>query len=376
MSNDVPPAAAVTVGEVVDFLEKVAPLRLAAEWDNVGLLLGDRAAEIRRLMTCLTVTPDVVAEAIEAGAGLIVTHHPILFRPIQRVTASTPEGRMVLDLIRGRVAVYSAHTAFDNSQEGINETLARRLNLLEVVPMRRRSGPRECKVVVFVPEADLGAVMDAMFAAGAGNIGPYSQCSFRLDGTGTFFGSETTHPAVGQKGRCEEVSEWRLEAICGEADVDGVIAAIRRFHSYEEPAYDVYPLRAKVSTTGEGRSGRLPRATPLRALATMVKAVVNARLVQIVGDPERNVERAAIVCGAGGEFLADAVDARSDVFLTGEMRFHDQLAARARGMALLLPGHYATERFGLEELASRLQNQWPGIEVWASRQEQDPAIPI
>jgi dinuclear metal center YbgI/SA1388 family protein len=362
----------LTIAAVVDFLERFAPLDLAAEWDNVGLLLGDRGARVRRIMTCLTVTPDVAEEAVQEKAQLIVSHHPILFRPVKRLTAAHPEGRMLLDLIRARVSVYSPHTAFDNTAGGINELLARRLGLVEVGPLRRREGTRQCKVVVFVPEADLARVSDALFAAGAGHIGQYSQCSFRLAGTGTFFGSDATNPTIGQKGRREEVSEWRLEVVCPENGVERVIAAMRKAHSYEEPAYDVYPLRPGVSPLGEGRLGRLPEAQPLRAFSQTVKTALSAALVQTVGSLDEPVERVAIVCGAGGELMSAALRSRADVLLTGELRFHDYLAARSEGLALCLPGHYATERCGVEELAGRLHEKWPDLEVWASRRECDP----
>jgi dinuclear metal center YbgI/SA1388 family protein len=362
----------VSVANVMAYLNQFAPPELAADWDNVGLLLGDPAAEVRALMTCLTVTPETAAEAVEAGASLIVTHHPVLFRPVQRLTTGTAEGRMLLTLARAGIAIYSPHTAFDNTRGGINEMLARRLGLADVVPLRRGDGPRQCKVVVFVPDADLARVSDALFAAGAGHIGQYSQCSFRLAGTGTFFGSEATNPTVGQKGRREEASEWRLEALCPEAAVEQVVAAMRRAHSYEEPAFDVYPLRPAPLAVGEGRVGRLPQPIALGELCRTVKASLNAGAVQLVGDPERLVACVAIACGAGGTLLHDAVRARADVLLTGEMRFHDYLAALAQGIALVLPGHYATERCGIEELASQLKAQWAGLTVWASERERDP----
>ncbi len=365
-----------TVAAIIAFLEEFAPPSLAAEWDNVGLLLGDRQAPVERIMTCLTVTPESAAEAVEAQAQLIVTHHPILFRPVKRLTTANAEGRMLLALVRAGVAVYSPHTAFDNTRGGINESLARRLGLADVAALRRGEGPRQYKVVVFVPDKDLGRVSDALFAAGAGRIGEYSECSFRLAGTGTFFGSDASNPTVGQKGRREDVSEWRLEVVCPEAAVEAVVAAMRKAHSYEEPAYDVYPLRPAASRFGEGRVGRLPRPAPLGEFAGAVKAALGAALVQTVGDAARPVERVAIVCGAGGEFLHDAVRARADVLLTGEMRFHDYLAARAQELALVLPGHYATERFGVEELAARLAERWKDVEAWASRRERDPVMSL
>jgi dinuclear metal center YbgI/SA1388 family protein len=361
-----------TVADLTKHLDRFAPPALAAEWDNVGLIVGDPSANVERVLTCLTVTPPVVAEAVDTRVQLIITHHPMLFRASKRLTTITAEGRMLLELIRAGVAVYSPHTAFDNTTGGINDVLARRLGLTDLMPLRKQPGPRQCKVVVFVPEKDLDRVADAMFAAGAGNIGEYSQCSFRLVGTGTFFGSDAANPTIGDKGRREEVSEWRLEAICPEAAADRVVLAMRRAHSYEEPAYDVYPLRSTAAAAGAGRIGVLAAPVALAELARRVKTALNAQLVQVVGDPARTAQRVALACGAAGEFLGDAIVAGADVFLTGEMRFHDYLAAQAQNVALLLPGHYATERCGIEDLAERLQRDFPGLQVSASRRERDP----
>ncbi len=359
------------VADLMQALQAIAPLELAADWDNVGLLLGDAHTPVRRVMTCLTVTPDSAAEAVAGGADLIVSHHPVLFRAVKRLTTATAEGRMLLALLRAGVAVYSPHTAFDNATGGINDILARRLGLRDVTVLRPAETGRQCKLVVFVPDKDLGRVSDALFAAGAGKIGQYRECSFRLAGTGTFFGSDATNPTIGQKGRREEVQEWRLEAICLEANVDRAIAAMRKAHSYEEPAYDVYPLRPR-RTRWRRPGRRAGRAVALADLASQVKQALGAAAVQYVGTADRAVRRIAVACGAAGEFLGDASRARADVFLTGEVRFHDCLAAEAQGLALVLPGHYATERCGVEELAAQLQQQFPPLEIWASRREHDP----
>lgn len=361
-----------TVADISAHLARLAPPELAADWDNTGLLLGDLSAIVHRIMTCLTVTPEVVAEAVAEQAQLIVTHHPILFRPIQRLTATTPDGQLLLPLARAGVAVYSPHTAWDNAKGGINDLLASRLNLAEVGPLRTVDEPRRSKVVVFVPEADLERVADAMFAVGAGKIGEYSECSFRLHGSGTFFGSEASNPTLGNKGRREQVSEWRLEAICPDSAVDRVVAALRRAHSYEEPAYDVYPLRPARAGVGLGRIGRLEQAMPLADLARLTASALNAKRVPFVGAANRSIETIAVACGAAGDFLPDAVTAHADAFLTGEMRFHDYLAAQRQNVALLLPGHYASERPGIELLAELLQKQWPELKVWPSRNETDP----
>jgi hypothetical protein len=268
--------------------------------------------------------------------------------------------------------VMSPHTAFDNAPGGINDILARRLGLTQVSVLRPAEAQRQCKIVVFVPDVDLGRVSDALFAAGAGQIGQYRECSFRLAGTGTFFGSDVTNPTVGQKGRREEVQEWRLEAICPDAHVDSAVAAMRKAHSYEEPAYDVYHLRPGTGLAGAGRIGVLPQPATLADCASLVKTVLPAAAVQYVGPADRAVLRVAIACGAAGEFLGDAARAQADVFLTGEARFHDCLSAEARGIGLLLPGHYATERCGIEELAATLQQRFPTLQIWPSRSECDP----
>lgn len=375
----------VAVADVVKVLEAVAPLSLAAEWDNVGLLLGDAMAPAERVMTCLTVTPDSVAEAIEAGAHLIVGHHPILFRATKTLTTSTPEGRMLLSLARAGTAVYSAHTAFDNCAGGINDVLAEKIGLTGVGPLRVHTAERQCKIVVFVPDQDLAKVSDAMFAAGAGHIGQYRECSFRLSGTGTFFGAEESNPSVGQKGRREEVAEYRLEVLCTDALADRVIAAMRSAHSYEEPAYDVYPLRPpslppldKGGKGGlvEGRLGTLPTPLTLEEFARKVKSILQAASVQVAGSPRQSVRRVALACGAAAEYLRDAVAAKADVFLTGEARFHDLLAAEAQGISMVLPGHYASERCGVETLAARLQEAFPALRVWASERERDPLFSV
>ena len=362
-----------TVAEFAAYLERFAPSATAADWDNVGLLLGDPAAGVARVMTCLTVTPDVTAEAVREGADLIVAHHPVLFRGAKKLTATSPDGRAVLPLLRAGTAVYSPHTAFDNCPGGINDGLCARLGLRNVVPLAPRDAARQCKLVAFVPDADLQKVSDALFAAGAGVIGRYNECSFRLAGTGTFYGTEATNPTVGQKGRREEANEWRLEVVVPEHLVSAAVAAMRAAHSYEEPAFDVYPLKPGTSG-GDGRFGELTNPTTLGDLAKRAKTSLNATVVQIVGDPARPVRTVALACGAAGEFLTGAI--KADVFLTGEVRFHDALAARGGNVALILPGHYATERPGVEDLAAKLAADFPGVTAWASREERDPLSAI
>jgi dinuclear metal center YbgI/SA1388 family protein len=360
-----------TVADVITVLERFAPSSLAATWDNVGLLLGDRNVNVERVLTCLTLTQEVADEAVADGAQMIVSHHPILFRGVKRLTTDSTDGRGVLTLAKVSIAVYSPHTGFDDCPGGINDQLASMMGLTNVKPLRP-GGHEECKFVVFVPEADLAKVLDAIFAAGAGVIGQYRECSYRLKGTGTFFGGDATNPTVGQKGRREEVGEWRLEAICPRNGVEAVVAAVRGAHSYEEPAFDVYPLIPAGRKSGSGRIGVLAQSRLLGEVAASLRSSLKCGPVQMVGDAKRLITKVAIACGAAGEFLDDARSAGADVFLTGEMRFHDYLAAQAAKIALILPGHYATERFAVEWLAEWLPKQLPSLTAKASRADRDP----
>jgi dinuclear metal center YbgI/SA1388 family protein len=362
-----------TVGAIAEHLDRFAPKSLAESWDNLGLLIGDRSAEVSRVMTCLTVTAASAGEAVERKAQLIVTHHPVLFRPVQRMTADEPQGRMLLDLIHAGIALYSPHTAFDNTAGGINDMLAERVGLTGCRPLRPGTSAERVKLVVFVPPGDLEKVSRAMFDVGAGVIGEYRECSFRVAGRGTFFGSEASNPTVGQPGRREEVDELRLEVVCPKSAAARIAAAMRMAHSYEEPAYDIYPLASEPGRVGAGRCGELRNSTSLEAFAGAIRAALASPLVQVVGPRDRLIQRVAVACGSAAEFLADAAALGCDVLVTGEASFHRLLEAEATGVALVLAGHFATERFAVERLAEKLSTEFTGLEVWASKVERDPA---
>lgn len=262
------------LNEILNFLADVAPAELSEEWDNTGLLIGQRDDSVSSIMTCLTLTPDVAEEAVAKGASLVVTHHPILFRAVKKLTDETSEGRMLLSLIRAGVAVYSPHTSYDSAYEGVNRQLADSLNLENVKPIRPIDGNTD--------------------------------------------------------------SESNGEPI------------------------------------GSGRFGDLPNAVSLADFVELVKQALGIQNTWFVGDSESEIRRVGIACGAAAEFMGDAARLGCDVLLTGEARFHACLEARARGIALVLPGHYPTERPAMENLAERLTNQFPDLNVWASTVETDP----
>jgi len=360
----------MTVSDVMRYLERIAPPELSAEWDNTGLLIGSPDDPVQRLMTCLTITPEVVAEAIADQVQLIVSHHPVLFRGTKNLSTHNAEGRLLLPLLRAGIAVYSPHTSWDDAPGGINDQLAQCLGLTDVKPLIPGSAKPAYKLVVFVPENDLSRVSEAIFQAGGGLIGQYSECSFRVAGTGTFLGNEHSNPTVGQPGVREFAPEWRLEVLVPEKCLDTAIQAMRKAHSYEEPAFDIYPLRG-VRSAGSGRVGNLPRELTLQAAATLLRDKLSAHSVQIVGSPETVITRVAILCGSGGKYHTEALKAQADCFLTGEATFHDCLAAKAAGLNLILPGHYASERPAMEKLANLLGQAFPAITFWPSRRESD-----
>jgi dinuclear metal center YbgI/SA1388 family protein len=360
------------VADIARWLDGIAPCRLAESWDNVGLLWGDPAAPVERVMTCLSVTPESAAEAVEERASLIVSHHPVLFRALKAVRADQVEGAALWKLARAGVAILSAHTAFDNATGGINDGLARRLGLVDVGPLRPSPAADSFKIIVFAPRSDRERVLAAAFEAGAGRIGAYEECSFSSAGYGTFFGTEGANPTIGQAGRRETVREWRIEIICSAGPLAAVLSAIRANHSYEEPAIDVIKQHAPPGRPGIGRLGRLERPEPLEALATRTAKALGATCAQLVGTSARPVSRVAIACGAGDDFVLDAARAGADVLLTGEARFHQALAAKALGLALILPGHHATERPGVEDLAELIRAAFPALTVWPSQRETDP----
>jgi dinuclear metal center YbgI/SA1388 family protein len=360
-----------TVSELATWLEDFAPLRLAETWDNVGLLWGDPAAKVERVMTCLTVTKQSTDEAIQENVGLVVTHHPVLFRATKRIRADHPQGSLLWSLARSGVAIYSPHTALDNTVDGINDGLARRVGLVDAGPIRPSPAQGAFKIIVFAPRGDREAVLSAAFAAGAGQIGVYNQCSFSTAGHGTFFGTPDANPTIGEAGRLETVREWKLEMVCPPDRLAAVLKAIRQCHSYEEPAIDVIPLQPQPFGPGIGRVGKLPKPKRLGELATTVATVLDSPATQFGGDPNRIIERVAILCGAGDDLVPDAAR-EADALLTGELRFHQVLEAESLGLGVILAGHYATERPGVEDLALRIAESFPGVTAWSSRAERDP----
>ena len=359
-----------TVGDVCDALDAIAPPHLAAEWDNVGLLIGDRAWPARRLLLTIDLTGPVLREAARAGADMVLAYHPPIFKPLSRLTADTAP--VALAAARAGLAVYSPHTALDAAAGGTNDVLAEAVGIRRPRPLEPVIRRDRCKVAVFVPPADAPAVASAAFAAGAGRIGNYGECSFRAAGVGTFRGEEGSSPAVGQPGRREQVEEFRLEVVAPRDSLAAVLAAVRAAHSYETPAIDVYPLEDVPPGVGMGRVGELARAVAVGSFVGRVKRALGLERVLLAGPTRGKVKLAACCAGSCGELFRSAAGAGAGAYVTGEMRHHDSLAAAAAGMTCICVGHSNSERLVLPGLRDRIRHAVAGLDVRISRADRDP----
>jgi dinuclear metal center YbgI/SA1388 family protein len=365
------------ISEVAHELDGIAAESLAQPWDNVGLLAGDENASCRRVLLCIDLTVAVLAEARRRRANLVVAYHPIIFKPISRITARrTP---VLHEALRAGLAIHSVHTAFDAAPGGANDALADALGMsASRRPLETVCAEGQFKLAVYLPAGDLAAVAAAAFAAGAGRIGNYSQCGFRYEGTGTFRGGELTRPSVGRPLKHEEAPEICWETVCPRRRVSEVLAAIRAAHSYEEPAIDVVPLAEAPPCAGLGRVGLLKSPAPLKEMLQRIRRACGVKHVQLakpsgVADDEM-MRTLAVGAGSCGDLFRKAIDAGADLYVTGELRHHDALAAVAADLTVVCVGHSNSERLTLAVLAKRLREAAPKLEVTLAKADCDPFV--
>jgi dinuclear metal center YbgI/SA1388 family protein len=359
--------------QFLDAMEAIAPTRFAESWDNVGLLAGDPGQDVSAAMLTIDYTPEVACEAAGKRCDLIVSYHPPIFSAIKRVTASGSTAA-VFDAIRRGVAIYSPHTALDVAPGGTNDMLADAIGLTDRQPLKVME-PRSthCKLVTFVPEEALEKVSQAIFAAGAGQIGNYSSCSFQQKGTGTFFGEAGTDPAVGKAGRLERVNEIRLETVVPISAIDRVVTALKQSHPYEEPAFDLNMLAAAPEGLGMGRIGALP-STPREKMFERIKRELNLSQFLIAGPTTGTITRAAVCAGACGDLLDQAIAQKAQLYVTGEMRHHDALKAARAGLTVVCLLHSNSERAVLKRLGEGLSKRLPELAISLSEQDRDPFV--
>jgi dinuclear metal center YbgI/SA1388 family protein len=342
------------LADIENFFEEWAPRWTAWERDNVGVQIGRRSRKVSNLLIALDVTPEIIEEAVAGKADLIVTHHPLLFRPPSSISDSDPVGRMVLSLAEKRIALFSAHTNLDSAAGGVSFTLARTLGIAKPAFLVSLKDTL-VKIAVFVPAKHADAVAAAMAKSGAGIIGEYQSCSFQVSGKGTFLGSERSTPTIGKPLQLEEVDEVRVEMIVPRACVTSVVAAMKSAHPYEEVAYDLYTLENRNPNVGMGAIGNLSKPTTVRLFLTHVKKALHASSLRFSGSLSQTVKRVAVCGGSGFQLLEDAIRAKADVYVTADIRYHGFQAANGR-IALVDAGHYETEHVVLNSIADRLRS--------------------
>ena len=366
------------VRDVIAAMEQIAPPELAESWDNVGLLVGSADWPVERLLLTIDLTEAVLDEAIRTGASMIIAYHPPIFDPLRSITDGEVKQRIILNAIRHSIAIYTPHTALDAATDGVNDWLADALGqgdrrALAAHPELPAS--EEMKVVTFCPADTVERVRHALASVGAGKIGDYEQCSFEIVGEGTFFGTESTNPAVGEAERFERVPEVRLEMVCPRRSLALAVTAIRQFHPYEEPAIEIYALQPRpMRAVGQGRRVVLDTPVPLSTILLRLKRKLGLKRLRVAkaSATPKKYDTLGVCAGSGGSLLDSAVNQGCEVFLTGEMRHHDVLSATGRGCCVILAGHTNTERGYLPILRDRLAGLLGELPMDFSASDVDP----
>ncbi|WP_307844492.1 Nif3-like dinuclear metal center hexameric protein [Actinotalea solisilvae] len=372
-----PDPVVLTLADVVGLLERRYPPGTAEGWDAVGTVCGDPDQPVRRVLLAVDPTAEVVEEAVETGADLLLTHHPLLLRPVHSVAATTFKGALVHRLVRAGCALHVAHTNADAAADGVAEALATALGLVDLeplVPLGAGESDALDKHVVFVPVDATERVLDAMSDAGAGALGDYSRCAWTSTGTGTFLPGDAASPAVGERGRVERVEEDRLEMVAPRGRRAAVVAAMRRAHPYEEPASDVLELASLPAEAGTGRVGRLAEPLTLRAFAERAarRLPPTEQGVRVAGDLGGLVARVAVV-GGSGDSLFDAVRrSGADAYVTADLRHHPASEARERAaFEAVRAGRPADDGRPFLVDVAHWASEWPWLESAARVLRQD-----
>jgi dinuclear metal center YbgI/SA1388 family protein len=347
------------VKDIAALMEKHYPLNLAEEWDNVGLQVGSMGREVAKVVVALELDHQVLDQAWQENADLIITHHPLIFKALPSIKVDSPVGSLIRKLIMADISLYVAHTNLDSASKGVNQILAETVGLIDIEPLRlRTAGSYETfyKLVVYVPLTHVDEVRAAISGAGAGSIGNYSDCTFQSPGIGTFKPGPGTQPFIGQTGKLEQVDESRLETICPEPFLKSVIEAMLQAHPYEEVAYDVFKLEKSGTMYSPGRIGRLSQAVSLGKLAEQVQSKLDLPALRLVGATEHLVQKVAVVGGSGASFIKE-IAGQADVLITGDLKYHEARDAAALGLAVIDAGHQATEELVVQEVCRLLKRE-------------------
>lgn len=353
-------AKSLTVRHILAALHAWAPPVLQEPYDNSGLLVGQIDAHVTRVLLSLDCTEAVVEEAARLGAELIVSHHPIVFKGLQRLTGGDHVQRTVEAAIRHGIALVAVHTNLDNVATGVNLGLARKIGLREdTLRILRPLTDRLKQVVVYTPAPAVEQVANAMFAAGAGHVGNYDECGFHLEGHGTFRPLAGAQPVLGQIGTRERADEVRTEVLVEAWRVPAVLAAARAAHPYEEMAHGVFPMEQAHQGLGAGMVGELPEPMAEREFLAQIKAALGCQAIKHTAWTGRPVQRVAVCGGSGSFLLGDAVAAAADVFVTADFKYHEFFGAEGR-LVIADVGHYESEWHVTDLVYTYLEEQFTG----------------
>ncbi|KAF0238218.1 MAG: hypothetical protein FD181_1244 [Prolixibacteraceae bacterium] len=358
--------------DVTNFLESFAPLGLQEPYDNAGLITGDVYTDISTILITLDVTEKVVDEAIKKNAQLIVAHHPIVFSGLKKFTGKNYVERTVIKAIKNDIAIYAAHTNLDNVENGVNQKICEKLGLQNYRILQPANGQLK-KLVTFIPVEHLNPVREAVFNAGAGNIGNYDSCGFTAEGLGSFRGNENANPFVGEKGEIHAEKEIRFETIFPGYFQGKVIDALKKTHPYEEVAYDIYPLDNQFDKAGMGMIGTVAAPVSETVFLRQIKSVFNTGVIKHTALKGKAIEKVAVCGGAGSFLLNAAIAAGADIFVSSDFKYHQYFEAENK-IVIADIGHFESEQFTKELFYELLMKNFPKFAVHLSEVNTNPVF--
>lgn len=335
--------------KIIKILDQLAPEHLCESWDNVGLMVGYPNRMVENLMVTLEVTEAVIDEAIEKNIDMIISHHPLIYKPLKKLVEQDPIAHMVMRLLKHDINLYVAHTNLDAAFEGTSKHIANLLQLDRVEYVSKTLQDQHYKVQVFVPEDHAEKVTEAMTQAGAGQMGAYTECTFQSMGTGQFRPNSQASPAIGRIDELTQVKEVKVETIVSHSLLSDVLNKMIKAHPYEEPAYDVIELSNKFNEQGIGMYGYLSPSLTLSDLAKRVKGILSCDSVRYIGDANKKISRVAIITGSGADYFKEA-KAVADVLITGDIKYHEAQEALQKNLMVIDAGHFETEQIYIERL--------------------------
>ncbi|MFD2598338.1 Nif3-like dinuclear metal center hexameric protein [Sphingobacterium corticis] len=360
----------MTIKELTNYLEQIAPLSYQESYDNSGLIVGNSNDEVHRALISLDCTEDVVDEAIAKGCDIIISHHPIVFKGLKRFTGSNYVERTVMKAIQNGIALYAIHTNLDNVLGGVNSKIAEKLGLESVSILSPKKGILK-KLAVFVPRTHVEEVRQAIFDAGAGHVGEYDECSYNTAGYGTFRPLENANPTIGEVGAQERVEETKIEVVYPAYRERQILVAMFSAHPYEEVAYDIIALENLVSSIGAGAIGNLPEAMNPKAFLGYLKDRLNVQVIRHTHLLDKPIQRIAVCGGSGGQFLREAKQSGADVFITADYKYHEFFDAED-DLIIADIGHYESEQFTQELLLEIIQKKFANFAVLLTETETNP----